>query len=209
MKIILADDHAMFRNSLRDLLERDEFTVVAEASSGHEVLQKIISLEPDAAVLDINMPGMNGIEVARELKRIECGTRVVILSMFNDADRILEAFREGALAYILKMQTADYLITALKESSRGRVYLTPDAATALTDACANEKPASTEVELTRRERQILQLVAEGYSTKAIARLLQLGGKTIETHRSQLMNKLHVGNIAGLVRHAVRQRVIRP
>jgi len=209
MNIILADDHGMFRSSLRELLQSEGFVVVAEASSGYEVLNQIINKSPDAVVLDINMADLNGIEVAQELRRRECSTRVIMLSMFNDADRILTSFRAGALAYILKTQTVDYLITALRESAHGRVYLTAEAAAALMDACLNSAPDSSEVELTCRERQILQLVAEGYSTKAIARLLHIGAKTIETHRGQLMQKLDVGNIAGLVRHAVRQRVIRP
>lgn len=208
MNIVLADDHGIFRDCIRNLLEKAGMTVVGEASNGEEALQLISDCSPDIVVLDINMPIYNGIEVARKLRDSGMSTMVVMLTMFEDESSLLESFRAGVKAYILKTQAAIYLVQAVKEVSRGRLYVSPEVAGTLVDACLRQEDEE-EVRLSFRERQVLQLVAEGTITREIARLLNLSVKSVESHRSNLMRKLCTTNIAGLVRHAIRLRIISP
>ncbi len=208
MNIVLADDHAMFRHCVRNLLESAGMTIVGEASNGAEALQIVSEQQPDAIVLDINMPLHNGIEVARRLRQEGAATRIIMLTMYEEESSFLEAFRAGVKAYVLKTQASADLVQAVLEVSRGRVYLSPEVTSTLVDAYLRQQDDGG-VRLSFRERQILQLVAEGTITREIARLLNLSVKSVESHRSQLMRKLDASNIAGLVRHAVRLRVISP
>lgn len=209
MRVILADDHAMFRNSLRMLLESEDIHIVGEASDGYAALKLARQEDPDAVVLDMNMPLMNGIEVTREIVKRKLNAKTVILTMFEDEASILEAFRAGVRGYILKTQAATDLKLALVELQQGKLYLSPAIADTVVDAYLRHEEHADDAKLTARERQILQLVAEGNATKKIARLLSLTVKTVESHRNRIMKKLNTGNIAGLVRHAVRQGIIRP
>jgi two-component system, NarL family, response regulator NreC len=206
VKILLADDHVMFRHSLRGLLESAGFIVIGEATNGVEALKMVHDYSPDVLVLDINMPLQNGLEVARTLCRRRAPTKVVMLSMHQDENSFFEAFHAGARAYVLKTQASADLIRALNEVEKGHMYLSPLVSGTLVDAYL--KLEDDGVRLSLRERQILQLVAEGTITREIATLLNLSVKSVESHRSQLMRKLNVGSIAGLVRHAVRMSVIR-
>lgn len=208
MRIILADDHAMFRQSLAVFLEREGIEIAAEASDGYEALRLARREEPDAVVLDMNMPLLNGVEVAREMRRHGLRSKVVILTMFEDEVSVLEAFRAGVRGYVLKTLSSTDLVQALRELERGRHFLSSGIADTVVEAYLRDENESPSL-LTSRERQILQLVAEGNASKEIARLLNLTIKTVESHRNRLMRKLETGNIAGLVRHAVRQGVIRP
>ena len=212
MRILLADDHTMFRHSLGMLLTREGFDVVAEAANGRESVATAARIKPDAMVLDMNMPGLNGVEVTREIARLGLDTKTVILTMFEDDVSVREALRAGASGYVLKTQAPTDLVLALHELDQGRRYLSPGITGTVVDACLRRDRNDDEEDanqLTSRERQILQLVAEGKATKEIARLLNLTIKTVESHRSRLMRKLDTGNIAGLVRHAVRQGIIQP
>lgn len=212
MRIILADDHTMFRHSLSQLLTREGFEVAAEAPDGMKTLDLVLSLQPDVVVLDMNMPSLNGVEVVREIARLGLEVKTVILTMFEDEVTVREALHAGATAYVLKTQAPTDLVQVLHELTRGNRYLSPGITNGVVDACLRRDPQADEDNpdtLTARERQILQLVAEGNATKQIARLLNLTVKTVESHRSRLMKKLETGNIAGLVRHAVRQGIIRP
>lgn len=210
MRIILADDHTMFRRSLAQLLEREGFEIIAEASDGMETVNLASKLDPDAVVLDMNMPHLNGVEVAREITRQGLRAKTVILTMFEDDVSVREALRAGATGYVLKTQAPTDLVQALRELAEGNRYLSPGITNSVVDACLRRNDDEEAADaLTSRERQILQLVAEGNATKEIARLLNLTIKTVESHRSRLMRKLDTGNIAGLVRHAVRQGIIRP
>lgn len=183
-------------------------TIVGEASNGVEALQVVREHNPDAIVLDINMPLKNGIEVARRLRQDGATTRIIMLTMYEEESSFLEAFRAGVKAYVLKTQASADLVQAVLEVSRGRVYLSPEVTSTLVDAYLRQQDDDG-VRLSFRERQILQLVAEGTITREIARLLNLSVKSVESHRSQLMRKLDASNIAGLVRHAIRLRVISP
>ena len=207
MRIILADDHTLFRHSLRVLLEQEGADIVAEASNGFEALRLTKKEIPDAVVLDMNIPLLNGIEVAREIVKLGLKTKVVMLTMFEDDASVLEAFRAGVKGYVLKTISSSDLVKALAEVEQGKYYLNPGIAETVVNAYLRQdvdSPGS----LTCRERQVLQLVAEGNPSKEIARILNLEVKTVESHRSRLMRKLDTGNIAGLVRHAVRQGLIR-
>ncbi|MEX0739682.1 MAG: response regulator transcription factor [Pseudohongiella sp.] len=208
MNIVLADDHVMFRHCVRNMLETAGVTIVGEASNGPDALAMTTELVPDSVVLDINMPGKNGLEVAREIAQLGLATKVVMLTMDRDESCFQEAFRAGVKAYVLKTQASADLMQALHEVSRGRLYISPEVTGTLVQAYLRHNDDAG-VRLSLRERQILQLVAEGSITREIAELLNLSVKAVESHRTQLMRKLDTTNIAGLVRHAVRMRVVSP
>lgn len=209
MRIIIADDHAIFRQSLRMFLEQEaDIEIVGEAADGNEALRLTVQERPDAVVLDMNMPLMNGVEVAREIRKRGLPTRVAVLTMFEDEVSVLEAFRAGVRGYVLKTLSSQELVKALMELAQDRHFLSSGIADTVVEAWLREEREKDGL-LTSRERQILQLVAEGNASKEIARLLNLTIKTVESHRNRLMRKLDATNIAGLVRHAVRQGVIRP
>ncbi|MDO8909395.1 MAG: response regulator transcription factor [Pseudohongiella sp.] len=208
MKILLADDHVMFRHCVRNLLESAGIEIVGEASDGADALRMVMDLQPDAIVLDVNMPLQNGIEVAKEIRLAGLETRVIMLTMYDEDNSFLEAFRVGVQAYVLKTQASADLVRAVREVSRGRLYLSPELTAKLVEVYLKQDDDGS-VRLSFRERQILQLVAEGTITREIARMLNLSVKSVESHRSQLMKKLEATNIAGLVRHAVRLRVVSP
>lgn len=207
LNIVLADDHVMFRHSLRGLLENAGLKVLGEAKNGIEALAMVQDFDPDVLVLDINMPVKNGLEVARAMRTNQSPTKVVMLTMRQDESSFLEAFDAGVRAYVLKTQASADLVRALHEVGKGRMYLSPLVSGTLVESYLKQEDES-DVQLSFRERQILQLVAEGTITREIARLLNLSVKSVESHRSQLMRKLSVENIAGLVRHAVKLSVIR-
>jgi DNA-binding NarL/FixJ family response regulator len=208
LNIVLADDHVMFRNCIRNILNTAGLTVVGEASNGADALETVLKLRPDAVVLDINMPVLSGLEVARQLGNSGLPSKIIMLSMVEDESSFLEAFRAGARSYLIKTQASADLVQALREVHLGRYYLSPIATRALVDVYLRQQDDEM-THLSLRERQILQLVAEGTITRDIAQLLSLSVKSVESHRTQLMRKLDVGNIAGLVRHAVKLCVIRP
>jgi two-component system, NarL family, response regulator NreC len=206
LRIILADDHQIFRQGLKALLEREGFDVAGEASDGREAVQLAGDLRPDVAVLDFAMPLLNGTEAAREIHRVSPRTRMVLLTMHTEDHYVLEGVRAGITGYVVKTQAAADLVRAIHEVSRGNVYLSPGVSRVLVDAhLAGSEPDADP--LTPRERQVLQLVAEGKTTKEIAQLLGVSGKTAETHRTRIMEKLSIHNTAGLVRYAIRRGVI--
>jgi two-component system response regulator NreC len=206
LKILLADDHQMFRQGVRALLERENFNVVGEASDGHEAVRLAHDLHPDVVVLDYAMPFLNGLDAARAIGHSLQRTRTVLLSMHTEDTYVLEALRVGVGGYVVKTQAAPELVQAIRAVSRGQVYLSPKVSRALVDAylAQSDVPADP---LTLRERQVLQLVAEGKRTKEIALLLAMSVKTAETHRARIMAKLGIHDTAGLVRYAIRHGAI--
>ena len=201
-RVLIADDHALVREGIGILIARSGFTVVAEASNGQEALAQASSYQPDMAVLDMSMPIMNGLETAQELRRLSPRTRSIVLSRHDGVDYVLAAMRAGIRGYVLKSQSVLELLQALNDVSTGGVYLSPGVSGAVVDAVrTNSSPVDDP--LTGRERQILKLVAEGYSTKECATILGVSVKTADSHRTRLMRKLDIHGTAGLVRYAVR------
>jgi len=205
-RVLLADDHPMVRQGLRFLLAREGFDVVAEAGDGHEALRLARDTRPEVAVLDLVMPGLNGLDAAREILQTSPETKVLILTQHSEEHYILEALRAGVHAYVLKTQAAFDLIQAIRDVNRGRVYVSPAVSSAVVEAY-REKAGPSPDPLTQREREVLQLVAEGKSTKKVAEILGITVKTAESHRSRIMLKLGIHQTAGLVRYAVRRGLV--
>ena len=211
IRVLLADDHALIRAGIRALLEKIEgIEVVAEASDGREALELAKQHAPDVFLTDIAMPGLNGLEaVARVKKKFDGQLHMVILSMHTNEEYVREAFLAGASGYIVKGADPSELELAVKSVMRGEIYLSPAISKSIVAHFL--KPNSDESYssniLTSRQREILQLIAEGQTTKDIAQLLDLSIKTIETHRTELMKRLDIHDVAGLVRYAIRQGLI--
>jgi DNA-binding NarL/FixJ family response regulator len=207
MRVLLADDHALFREGLRLILERAGHEVAGEAADGHEACKLARTLNPDIAVLDLAMPLLNGIDVARELRRLAPGTKAIVLTMYPDRAYVLRALKAGAKGYVLKTQVSEDLVRAIREVSLGEVYLSAGVAASVVEAYLGNGGAEPDP-LTPRERQVLQLVAEGNSTKKAAKLLSISLKTAESHRYRIMKKLNIHDVVGLVRHAVQLGLVR-
>jgi DNA-binding NarL/FixJ family response regulator len=212
IRILLADDHALVRAGLRAILQEiPEVEVVADVSDGRAALRSIEELKPDLALLDISMPGLNGLEVAAKMGRDRRRTRVIILSMHVDDEYIRRALAAGAAGYLLKNSDRSELEMAVRAAARGDTWLTPEVSKRIAAAYARgEGPqARTPAELlTPRQREVLQLIAEGLSTKEIAQRLDLSVKTVESHRSELMQRLDIHGVAGLVRYAIRVGIVK-
>lgn len=203
-RILLADDHRMVRQGIRSLLEREALDVVGEATDGREAVQLAEHLRPDIAVLDLNMPGLNGVDTTRELTKVSPNTRSIVLTMYDGSRYVMDAMRAGARGYLLKTRAAGDLVQAIRDVITGGVYVNPEFAArkAADDGAPNDG-------LTPRERQVLQLIADGKSTKEVAVNLGMSVKTAECHRTRIMKKIDVHELASLVRYAIRTGVIQP
>jgi len=207
-RVLLADDHTVVRQGLRVLLERDGFSVVAEAADGHEAIKLCEANHPEVAVLDLAMPLLNGIDAAREIAKPGSRIKVILLTMHAEDHLVLESLRAGVTGYVLKTRASDELVQAIRAVSRGEMYLTGAVSETVVKAfLAKEDLPSTSRSISDRERQVLQLVAEGKTTKEIASLLGISVKTAESHRSNIMEKLDIHDTAGLVRYAIRNGLI--
>jgi two-component system, NarL family, response regulator NreC len=206
LRILLADDHVMLRQAVRAELEQQGHTVVAEASDGHEAVQLGRKLHPDIAVLDVSMPVLNGIDAARELLKDSPRIGVLLVTMHADDEFILQGLRAGVKGYVLKTRTMSELVQAVAEVAKGKTYLSPGASDRVVDAFLRGTEAAVDP-LSVRERQVLQLVAEGKTTKDIAGLLNISTNTVESHRTNIMQKLDIHDTAGLVRYAIRRGLI--
>ena len=208
LRIVLADDHQMFRHALRALLAREPaFEVVAEAASGEEVLA-IASAQPvDLVCMDIAMPGMNGIEATRRLLAENPGIRVIGLSAFADRQFVLDLLDAGARGYITKAEAGDELLRAIRTVREGRISLCPDVAATVTGALLDRGSLyAATPRLTERERQVLQLIAEGLTSAQIGDRLHIAASTVDVHRRNLMRKLDLHNIAELTRYAIARGI---
>jgi len=213
IRVVLADDHNLVRAGIRALLERlPEVEVVGEAGDGREALALIARERPDVALLDIGMPELNGLEAAERIARETPRTRLVMLSMHASETYVAQALKVGVAGYMLKEACADELPLLLRAIMRGDTYLSPGVSKQVVDALRARleegapRPRLADL-LTPRQREILQLVAEGRSTKEIANALDLSTKTVETHRAQLMDRLDIHDVAGLVRYAIRAGLV--
>jgi DNA-binding NarL/FixJ family response regulator len=208
IRVVMADDHTLVRAGIRALLESmPGVEVVAESGDGREALELIAKHMPDVALLDIGLPGLNGIEVAKRVADESPRTRIVILSMHSDATYVTQALRAGVSAYLLKGAAVSELPLAFEAVKRGETYLTPKVSGSVVERFLRESKLDPLEELTDRQREILQLIAEGHSTKEIAGILDVSIKTIETHRARLMTRLDIRDVAGLVRFAIRAGLV--
>jgi len=207
-RVLVADDHPVVRQGLKSLLTREGFSVVAEAADGREALRQVEALHPEVALLDLGMPGLNGLDAAREIMQSSAGTKVVILTQHTEEPYILEALRAGVHGYVLKSQSVSDVVQAIRDVTRGKLYVSPAISEVVVSAYRGQTRLPADL-LTTREREVLQLVAEGKSTKMIAEILGIAQKTAESHRSHLMVKLGIHQVAGLVRYAVRRGLVQP
>jgi len=208
IRVVLADNHALVRQGLKALLEREGFQVAGEASDGQEVVRLVPRVRPDIVILDISMPILNGIDAARELQKSPQKTKTILLTRHDEDQYVTEALQSGVKGYVLKSQAATDLVHAIQEVYRGGIYLSPSISRAVVEALLSKAALSADP-LTSRERQVLQLVSEGRSTKEVATLLGISLKTAESHRTRLMQKLDIHETASLVRYAIRRGLVQP
>lgn len=209
-RILLADDHSLVLEGVRRLLE-SRYDVVGSADTGQALVEAALKLVPDIVVLDISMPLLNGIDAAKQIKRALPDTVLVFLSMHSNAIYLRKALEAGAAAYVLKSGASEELLKAIEAAKKGEPYVSPGFDSNVIDSVRNwpEKPPKAVIELTGRQRQILQLIAEGKQNKEIAALLNLSVKTVEFHRSRLMTKLGGRSVAELTRFAIEEGLIGP
>lgn len=206
IKVLLADDHSLFRAGVHALLSNIEgVDVVGEADTGRKALEMVGARAPDVVLMDIAMPEMNGLETTTRVTREYPGVRVIMLSMHAGEEYVMQALRAGASGYLLKDAATSELELAVRAVARGETYLTPTISKRVIDdylmrTTGSQGPVD---QLTKRQREILQLIAKGYTSKEMAQMLNLSPKTIETHRTQLMKQLDIHDVAGLVRYAIR------
>ncbi len=208
IRVLLADDHQIMRQGLKNLLEREGFAVVAEASDGREAIHLAESSHPDVAVLDLAMPALNGVDAGREITRASPRTKAILLTMHKEDPYVLQALNAGISGYVLKSQAAEDLVQAIREVARGSLYLSPGVSRAVVDAYRAKTDLPPDP-LSPREREVLQLVAEGKTTKEVAAILGVSVKTAESHRTRIMEKLDIHETASLVRYAIRRGLIQP
>ena len=208
IRVLLADDHLLVRQGVRAILERNGFEVVGEAPDGHQAIELARDLRPDVAILDFAMPLLNGIDAAREILKDCPTTRVILLTMHTEDQYILGAIKAGIRGFVVKSQVAEDLVRAIEEVHGGAFYLCPGVSQTVVQAYLGKTDLPSDP-LSPRERQVLQLVAEGKSTKEIAGLLGISIKTAESHRTRIMEKLDLHETASLVRYAIRQGLIQP
>jgi len=205
-RVLLADDHALLLGAFEKLLA-DEFDIVGQVSDGRAVVAAAETLNPDVVVLDISMPLLNGLEAGRQIKQKSRGVKLVFLTMNEDADLAAEAFRSGASAYVLKRSAASELMTAIREVVQGRSYITPLITEGVVGSLLNVDEAKNRHELTPRQVEVLQLLAEGRSMKEVARVLDLTPRTIAFHKYRMMEQLGVKSTAELVQYAVKHHIV--
>jgi DNA-binding NarL/FixJ family response regulator len=205
-RVLLADDHALLLGALETLLEH-ECDIVGKASDGRELVAEALRLKPDVIVLDIMMPVLNGLEAARQLRQTLKSVKFVFVTMNEDSDLAAEAFRAGASAYLLKRSAPPELLTAIREVMQGRSYVTPFVTDGLVGTLLNPDRPGPSTELTARQREILQLLAEGRSMKEAGAMLNLTRRTIAFHKYRMMQQLNVKTTAELIRYAVKNHIV--
>ncbi|MCF8114616.1 MAG: response regulator transcription factor [Desulfotignum sp.] len=212
IEIVIADDHTIVRQGLRKLLEEEEcLKITGEAVDGHEAVQIVRKLEPDIVIMDIAMPLLNGIEAARQIKQSPLKTRVIILSMHDHTRYIRELLSIGVSGYLLKNAVSSDIIKAIMAAVKGERYLSPSISNRVIEdfVSMNRKTSQDELynTLTNREREVFQMMVEGYPTKKIAEMLCLSPSTVKSHRSNIMEKLQMDNISKLIQYAIQLGII--
>ncbi len=210
LRVMIVEDHALVRAGMRALLQKiGGIEVVADVGDGWEALKAVQANAPDLILMDIAMPGLNGLDATSRIMKEASSTRVILLSMYANEEYLRQALQVGALGYLLKGAELAELELAIRTVSRGETYLTPAVAKYAVDVYRNKsgEPSSPLARLSGRQREILQLIAEGCTTKDIAQRLNLSVKTVETHRAQLMERLEIHDVPGLVRLAIRAGLV--
>jgi DNA-binding NarL/FixJ family response regulator len=210
-KVLVADDHTIVREGLLSLLrEQPDIAVVGAAANGREAIEKAQRSSPDIVVMDIAMPILNGIEATRQLRELLPQTKVIVLTMYADDAYVLQALQAGVRGYLLKKAAAAELLQAIRAVERGEFYLSSEISRVLVERYLSSGSSAAEAALTLsdRERQILQMVAEGHTNRQIAAALGIAPKTVDTHRTRLMTKLDIHDTPGLVRYAIRKGIVR-
>ncbi len=212
IRLLLADDHAVVRSGLRMLLQaQPDMVIIGEAETGQEAVQRTVELAPDVVLMDIEMPGMNGIEATRRIKAEAPATAVLALTMYEDDQYFFEMLRAGASGYVPKRAAPDELVSAIRAAGRGEVFLYPSLAGRLVKDYLQRGPAgegeAQNDDLTPREQEVLTLIAEGYSNNEIADRLVISAKTVDRHRENIMRKLNLHNRVELVKYALRKGLI--
>jgi two-component system, NarL family, response regulator NreC len=212
--IVLADDHELVRESIAAMLQEvPDFKIIGQCSNGRQLLELVKRSPPQVAIIDVSMPELNGVDAARQIREISPATRIIALSMFVDEAYIRDMISAGVSGYIAKSGATKDLVEAIRKGSRGKVYFSSEIAEVAERIRSpigrpGYEPFSAERQLSRREREILQLIGEGRSSKEIAGLLNISETTVKTHRNHLMEKLNVRDIAGLTRSAIRLKLVR-
>jgi len=210
--VLLVDDHTIVRQGLKALLASEkDMTIVGEAQTGREAVDLTAQHHPSVVIMDLAMPRLNGSEATRQILKNAPSTKVIVLSTYSDDEHVQQALAAGAAAYLLKQTAAEDVVEAIREVAKGNAFFSPAIAKRLREQTMRSDSGDTvkepNVELTQREAEVLQLIAEGYANKQIASELNLSVKTVEKHRQQVMQKLDIHNIAGLVRHAAAKGII--
>lgn len=205
-RVLLADDHALLLGAFEKLLA-PECEIVGNVTDGRALLTAVQTLNPDVVVLDIGMPILNGMEAGRQIKQTRPDVKLVFLTMHEDPDLAAEAFRAGASAYVLKRSAASELLTAIREVTQGRSYITPLATEGLMDSLLNADDRKPAGDLTSRQREVLQLIAEGRSMKEVAAVLNVTARTVAFHKYRMMEQLKVKSTAELIQYAVKRHIV--
>ena len=210
--VLLVDDHTVVRQGLRALLSAEEdIEVIGEAENGRQAVVLAKKALPDVVVMDVAMPLLNGLEATRQIVRTLPGTRVLVLTSYGDEECVEQLMQAGAVGYLIKQTAANDLLKAIREVQRGNAFFSPSIAKRLRDQCRQAfttgQPTRKAGELTSREAEVLQLIAEGFSNKQIAAELLISIKTVEKHRQQVMNKLNIHDVAGLTRYAISKGMV--
>jgi len=212
ISVLLVDDHTVVRQGLRALLKAEEdIEVVGEAENGRIAVQFVRKSPPDVVIMDVAMPLLNGLEATRQILKAVPTTKVLVLTSYGDDDCVQQLTEAGVSGYLIKQTAANELVKAIREIRKGNAFFSPTIAKRLRDQCreafANGQPVKKNIELTSRESEVLQLIAEGFSNKQIAVELTISIKTVEKHRQQVMNKLNIHDVAGLTRYALSKGLV--
>ena len=211
IRILLVEDHAMVRAGLRALLERaDDIKIVGEASNGQEAIEMTMTLKPDLLVMDIMMPRLNGIQAAEQIRALKLPASILLLSMYSDEGLIHQAMHSGVKGFVLKTSVSEELLQAIHAVARGETFLSKSVSSIVMDRITRPNTLQTDNpldSLSPREKEIMQLIAEEHTSSEIGKILVISEKTVEKHRANLMDKLHVRNLAGLVRLAIKYGLI--
>lgn len=212
IRVLIAEDHLMVRAGIRALLEKaGDIRVLGEAANGQEAVEMTESFKPDVLIMDIMMPRLNGIQAAEHIRQLKLPTQILLLSMYSDPGLIYQALQNGVKGYVLKSSVSDELLEAVRAVAGGKTYLTEQISEIAVDHAVNPRASGLDQDpisaLSPREKEVLQLIAEEHTSSEIADLLIISEKTVEKHRGSLMEKLNVRNLAGLVRLAIKYRLV--